>query len=309
MQAGIVLVIVSLLVFIVVRLLPGDPMLMYMAREEITTFTPEQLEAKRAQFGLDKPILVQYIDWMGDTLRGDLGTSLFYREKVSKLLAERIPVTLHIGIIAFILSAFFGILAGTITALRRGQWLDATVTSLANLGMTVPGFWLGVIGIFVFGLYLKWLPIYGYTSPFENFWLNTRQLVMPVFCLSVHSIAGTTRQTRSAILEVTMQDYIRTAWSKGLLERVIVMRHILKNGLIPIITLQGMHLSHILGGSVLIETVFNIPGMGRLMVSSVFAYDYPVIQAGVLLSALMIVIANLAVDVSYGWFDPRVRFA
>jgi peptide/nickel transport system permease protein len=162
--------------------------------------------------------------------------------------------------------------------------------------------------IYLFALYLGWLPVMGYTSPFENFTMSTKQLIMPVFTLSIFSLAGTTRQTRSSMLEVMRQDYIRTAWSKGLKERWIIIRHALKNGLIPVVTLSGISLGYILGGSVLIETVFNIPGMGRLAVTSVINQDYPYVQAVTLLIGAAIVIVNLIVDISYGWLDPRIRY-
>ena len=174
--------------------------------------------------------------------------------------------------------------------------------------MTVPVFWLGVLGIYFFGLKLGWLPLSGYTSPFEDFWYSIKQLIMPVICLSVIPLASTARQTRSSVLEIVHQDYIRTAWSKGLKEGQVIIRHALKNGLIPVITLLGIQVPIIFGGSVLVETVFNIPGMGRLLVNSVIAQDYPIVQACVLIMAMMVVFSNLLVDLSYGWLDPRIRY-
>lgn len=307
-QSFFVIFIVTLLVFLAIRYLPGDPILIYLSREESQKLTPEDIERVRREFGLDRALHVQYLDWISHVLKGDFGTSLFYREEVGKLLAERLPVTFHLGILALILSALLGITSGLISALRRGSAMDTFMTMLANLGTTVPAFWLGVLLIYTFGLQLRWLPIFGYTSPFDDFWLNTKQLVLPVICLSMFSTASTARQTRSSMLEVVRQDYVRTAWAKGLGERVIVVRHVLKNGLIPVITLKGIAVSHILGGSVLIESVFNIPGMGRLSVEAVFSQDYAVVQAVALLSAAMVVTANLLVDISYGLLDPRIRY-
>ncbi len=307
-QAVIVLIIVSLLVFVVIRLLPGDPILIYLSQEEMETLTQEEVDRTRHEFGLDRPLMVQYLDWVADLFRGNFGTSLFYRENVGTLIAERLPITLHLGLIAFVLSGLLGITAGMLAALRRGRWIDTLMTVLANLGITVPVFWLGILLIYLFGLKLRLLPIFGYTSPFEDFWLSTKQLIMPVCCLCIFSLASLARQTRSSMLEVIHQDYIRTAWSKGLRERTIVIRHVMKNGLIPVITLMGMGLRFILGGSVLIETVFNIPGMGRLSVEAVFSQDYAIIQAVIFLTALIVVLANLLVDISYGWLDPRVRY-
>jgi peptide/nickel transport system permease protein len=182
------------------------------------------------------------------------------------------------------------------------------LTVLANAGIAIPIFWLGIMMIYLFALDLRWLPVMGYTSPFVDFWKSTKQLIMPVICISVMPLASTVRQTRSSVLEIMRQDYIRTAWSKGLRERVVVIRHTLKNSLIPVITLAGMGISTIIGGSVLIEQVFNIPGMGRLAVSAVMNLDYPLAQAVALIIAVAVVVSNLIVDLSYGWLDPRIRY-
>lgn len=307
-QAVIILIIVSILIFLLMRLLPGDPLKLYMAENEITKLTPEDYHILLVQFGLDKTLPMQYFDWLSGIFHGDLGTSIYYHDKINKLIAQRLPITIHLAILSLIISSFFGILVGFICAVRRGSKIDTLLTSLANLGMTVPIFWLGIIMIYFFGLYLRWLPIQGYTSPFSDFWLSTKRLIMPVLCLSVGALASNTRQTRSSVLEVIRQDYIRTAWSKGLSERMVVIRHALKNSLIPVITLIGIQVAHILGGSVLVETVFNIPGMGRLMVQSVFAQDYPVVQSMSILISAMVVLTNLVVDISYVWIDPRIRY-
>lgn len=308
LQGVVILVIVTMLIFVVMHFLPGDPLVLYVAQHQMENLPQQELEALRHEFGLDKSIPAQYVDWMSALLRGDLGTSIFYREKVAKLIGERLPVTLHLGIMTFLLSSIVGTAAGVVCAVRRGTWLDTTVTVFANLGITIPGFWLGIVLIYAFALKLGWLPVFGYTSPFENFWLSTKQIIMPVFCLCLIPIASLARQTRSSMLEVVRQDYIRTAWAKGLKERVIVTRHALKNGLIPVVTLLGMQVRNIFGGAVLIETVFNIPGIGRLMVQAVFGQDYQVVQAGVLVSAVVVMLSNLIVDLSYGWLDPRIRY-
>jgi peptide/nickel transport system permease protein len=306
-QGLIILIIVTIFVFLVMHLLPGDPLMIYMGNE-ISSFSPEQYAKLQHEYGLDKSLPEQYVRWIGGVLRGDFGTSILLREKVGPLIAERLPITMHLGIIALLVSSILGITCGVICALRRGKWIDSVLSVLANLGITVPAFWVGILLIYFFSLKLHWLPVYGYTSPFEDFWLSTRQLLMPVFCLSVFSIATITRQTRSSMLEVIRQDYIRTAMSKGLKERVIVIRHTIKNALIPVVTILGFQVGVIFGGSVLIETVFNIPGMGRLITNGVFEQDYQIVQAGVLLTASFVVLANLLVDISYGWFDPRIRY-
>lgn len=309
LQGIIIIIIVSIFVFLLMRLLPGDPVLLYLDKAAIVNSDPEMLEHLREEFGLNKPMVQQYFAWINDILHGDLGTSLFQKIPILTFVKQRFPITAHLGIIALILSSVVGLFAGIISALKRGSWLDNTVTALANIGISAPVFWLGILLIYLFGVNLGWLPVYGYTSPFDDFWLSTQQIIMPVICLSVVSVAFITRQTRSSILEVIRYDYIRTAWAKGLKERTIITRHVLKNSLIPIATLIGLQVSHIISGSVLIESVFNIPGVGRMMVDALFSHDYPIVQGGALLIATFVVIINLIVDISYGWLDPRIRYS
>jgi peptide/nickel transport system permease protein len=306
--SALVLILVSVIVLLVMRLLPGDPILMVLSSSQQHEYSEEQVEYLRHEYGLDKPLAAQYFDWIGGVFHGDLGTSIFDHIPVSKEILRRLPITIHIGVLAFIIGNCIGIPAGIVCAVRREKWLDSVVTTLANLGITVPNFWLAVILMYAFGLYLGWLPIMGYTSPFNDFWLNARQLVMPVVCLAVFPIAGMARQVRSSMLEVMHQDYIRTGWSKGLNEQVIIVRHALKNALIPIITLAGMSVPMIVGGAVFIETVFNIPGIGRLATSAVANQDYPYVQGVTLIVAITVVLTNLAVDIAYGWLDPRIRY-
>ncbi|MGD9118200.1 MAG: ABC transporter permease [Dehalococcoidia bacterium] len=306
--AIIVLFLVSVFVFLAMRLLPGDPVLMFVSSSSVQEITDEQLEALRHEFGLDKTLPMQYLDWIFGVLRGDLGTSILNRSPVTQEILKRLPITIHLGAVAFIIAIIIGIPAGVLCAVRRGSWLDNLITTLSNIGITIPVFWLGIILIYVFALYFEWLPVMGYTSPFEDLWLSTKKIIMPVFCLALGPLAGNARQARSSMLEVIHKDYIRTAWSKGLRERTIIMKHALKNGLMPVVTLSGIGIGTILGGSVLIEQVFNIPGMGRLAVTSVMNQDYPYVQAIALIMAISIVLANLLVDISYGWLDPRVHY-
>lgn len=307
-QALIVLILVTIVIFIAMRFLPGDPILMIVTSQELGEATEEQIADLRHQFGLDKPIIVQYFDWLGGVVRGDFGTSIQSRSPVTDEIVRRVPITLHLGIIAFILSTIIGIPIGVICSVRRGTIIDTVLTVAANAGITVPSFWLGFVLMYLFAYYLGWLPVMGYTSPFVDFSESTRQLIMPVICLCVFPLAAAVRQTRSSMLEVMRQDYIRTAWSKGLRERSVIIRHGLKNGLIPVLTLKGFSIGYILGGSVLIETVFNIPGMGRLAVTSVMTQDYPYVQAVSLIIAAMVILTNLLVDIAYGWLDPRIRY-
>ncbi len=306
----IVVIIVTILVFLLIRLLPGDPLLVYLTQQQYrdTAYDPAQLAQLQAQYGLDKPLPIQYISWIADMFHGDFGESINLKEPVSKLIGERLPVTLHLSIIGAIFATVFGIGFGIICALRRGTWLDTVLTFLANIGITMPSFWAAILLIYLFGLKLGWVPIGGYTSPFEDFWLNTRQIVLPVFCMSLFGLASNTRLTRSCMLEVVAQDYIRTAWAKGLKERVIVLRHTIKNGLIPLIANMGFLVAGLFGGSVIIETLFNIPGVGRLLTTAILGQDYMIVQASTLLMVVLITFANIAVDISYGWLDPRIRY-
>jgi peptide/nickel transport system permease protein len=308
LQSIIVLFIVTIIVFLAMRMLPGDPIRMIVTASNTESFTEEQIAEVRHQYGLDRSLIVQYFSWVNGLLHGDLGHSILQKVPVSDEVLRRIPITFHIGILAFIVGIILGIPLGIIAAVRRGSWLDTLVTTLSNLGITVPAFWLGFLLIYVFAMHFRWLPVMGYTSPFTNFWLNARELIMPVFCLALFPIASTARQTRSSMLEVMRQDYIRTAWAKGLKEQAIITRHALKNSLIPIVTLAGMGVPMIVGGTVLIETVFNIPGMGRLVVTSVLNQDYPYVQGIILIISAAVVFINFAVEMTYGWLDPRIRY-
>ena len=238
-----------------------------------------------------------------------MGRSITSKLPVHEEILRRIPITFHIGILSFLLSIIIGIPAGIICAVKRSTWVDNVVTTLANVGITIPNFWLGVLLIYLFALYLGWLPVMGYTSPFEDFWLSTKMLIMPVFCLMIGAVSMNTRQVRSAMLEVLHQDYVRTAWSKGLSYRVVIFKHALRNAIVPIVTLLGLAVPLLLGGSVLIEQVFAIPGMGRLAVDSIMRQDYPYVQAITLLMAAAVVFTNLLVDLTYSWIDPRVRYS
>ena len=299
---------ITLFIFLIMRLLPGDPIYMIISKAAQETATEMDLEKIRHEYGLDRPMVVQYFDWLGGVFQGDFGVSIINNTDIGHELGKRLPITLYLGFIALIISFVFGIPAGVISAVRRGTWLDNIVTSLANIGITIPQFWLAVVLMYAFALKLQWLPVFGFTSPFTDFWMSFKQLIMPIFCLSIGTIAGIARMTRSSVLEVMNQDYIRTAWAKGLRERGVIIKHGMKNAMIPIVVFLGLGLSHIVGGSVLIETVFVIPGMGIFGVNAMSNSDYPVIQGVVMLFAVVVLVVNLLVDLSYGWLDPRVQY-
>jgi peptide/nickel transport system permease protein len=304
-MAVVVVFLVSIISFLLLQLVPGgDPVRAMLGLDA----TQEQVDSMRQEMWLDRPVIVQYFHWLGNALHGDLGKSLRYRENVTSLIKQRLPVTFHLAILALLLASIFGIMGGIICAIRRGSVIDQVISVFSNGAVAVPIFWLGILGIYVFSLTLGWLPTNGYTSPFDNFWLSTKKIIMPVICISLPTLALITRQTRSAMLEVVRQDYVRTAWSKGLTERGVIIKHALKNAMIPIVTLLGLGLPNLAGGSVLMETVFNVPGMGRLLVQAVLDKDFVVVQATVLIIGVIISVANLMVDISYGLLDPRIRY-
>jgi len=297
----------SSIVFLMMRMLPGDPIVLYVAANQGTMTEAERTQLHR-QYGLDRPLTIQYFRWINDVSHGRFGQSIYYREDVGILLKERIPVTLYFGITALIVSTVSGVGLGIAAAVRRGKWIDKLITGVVNIAIAIPVFWLAILLIYLFGLKFRLIPIGGYISPFDNLWMNLKQSVLPVICLAVPGTAVIARQMRACLLEVLRQDYIRTAWAKGLTEGRVVFRHALKNSLIPIISIVGASLGMILGGAVIIETIFAIPGMGRLMISSILAKDYVVIQSGTLIIGLMVIMCNILVDIAYCWCDPRIRY-
>ena len=308
LQSLLTLLLITIIIFLAIRYLPGDPLLVLISESDLSGLDDAALGALRAAYGMDKPLLVQYFNWLAGVLRGDLGTSIFTRMPVSIEIFRRLPTTFEIGIWAIILGTIVGLPLGIVAAVKRGRWVDQLVSVLTNIGITIPVFWLGLLLMLLFGLKLKWLPVMGYTPMAENLGMHIKQMLMPVFCLSLYPMAAVARQTRSSMLEVLQQDYVRTARAKGLKENVIIIKHALRNGLIPVITTIGLSVPTTVGGSTVIENVFNIPGMGRLMVSSVQSQDYAYVQGIILIIAAMVLITNLLVDLAYGWADPRIRY-
>ena len=310
----LILLFVTMLVFLLVRLLPGDPLMVYMgnyrmAGGQMNIMTDEMHDELMKKYGLDRSYPVQYWNWLTDIFQGKLGKSIGIGQDIGKLIADVLPRTAYIGFITMCVGTFGGIFLGIYCALRRGSWMDNTLTTIANIGMTVPVFWFGIILIYIFGYKWHLLPLFGWVNPFENFWDSSAHLILPVASVALGGIAGMARLVRSCMLEVMRTDYVRTAWAKGLRERVIVIRHQIKNAMIPVVTALGGTLGAILGGSVFIETVFNIPGMGRLMTQAIFDYDYQIVQASALIFGAIVIFSNLIVDIAWGWLDPRIRYA
>lgn len=288
---------VSITVFLMLHLIPGDPVLALLRGQP--TVTEEDVARLRSQLGLDQPLPVQYLRWLGGVLRGDFGESIQSHRPVSTLIAEQAGATIQLALAAMVMAIVIGTTLGTISALRRNSWVDTVSSLLSLFGVSMPTFWFGMILIYIFSLRLGWFPITG-----EGGWLR---LVLPALALSLDFSAIIARLVRSSLIEVLQQDYVRTARAKGLREGVVVTRHALRNGFISVITIIGLQIGTLLGGAVVIETVFARQGIGRLAVTGILGKDFPLVQAIVLLSAVVYVGINLLVDLSYSMLDPRIK--
>jgi peptide/nickel transport system permease protein len=303
-QAVIVLLLLTLVVFALLRLVPGDPILQILGPYA----DRETMERLREQLGFNQPVYEQYVSWLGNLLRGDLGDSIISRQSVMDILTGRIPVTLQVALGAWAVTIAIGLPAGIFAALNRNRWPDYLFSIFAVGGVAMPSFWLAIMMIIVFAVHLGWVPTSGFVSPTTDFWKSMQLSLMPWLVAGIGGAAVLMRQTRSALLEVLGQDYIRTATAKGLTHRVVVLRHALRNAMIPVVTIIGLALGNLLAGAVIVEVVFGLPGMGRLLVESLWTHDYPVVQGIVLIVGISVVLSNLLVDIAYGWLDPRVRY-
>jgi len=304
LQAAVVLMLLTLLVFSLLRLVPGDPILQILGPYA----ERETMEEMREQLGFNQPVPEQYVTWLGKVVRGDLGESIIGRQPVTETLKWRIPVTAQIALGAWAVSMVIGLPAGIIAALNRNRWPDYLSSIIAVVGIAMPSFWLAIILILIFSVHYHIVPTSGFVSPTTDFWRSMRLSILPWFVAGIGGAAILMRQTRSALLEVLSQDYIRTAKAKGLAERVVIMRHAMKNAMIPVLTIVGLGVGNLLAGTVIVEFVFGIPGMGRLLIESLLTHDYPVIQGVVLVVGICVVMSTLLVDIAYGWLDPRIRF-
>ena len=297
------LVLVSMLVFGLQQLLPGDPAVILAGEDQ----DPGVVAYLRKKMHLDQPLPVQYLYWVGGVLRGDLGESLRIQKPVLDLVAEKLPVTLQLASMAIVIAVLIGVTAGVVSAVRRGTAWDYAANLFALWGLSIPNFWLGILFILLFAVRLGWLPASGYVSPFEDLRGNLAAMIMPAFVLGNAFAAVLMRHTRSSMLNVMSADYVRTARAKGLSERVVVLKHALRNALIPVITLGALGFGELLGGTVLTETVFTIPGFGKLVVDAVFNRDYAVVQGVVLVTATAFIVLNLLADLAYFAVNPRMR--
>jgi peptide/nickel transport system permease protein len=295
---------ISVLVFGLVHLIPGDVAQVLLG----TQATDQQIETLRRSFGLDRPLPVQYVDWLSHVLQGDFGVSLRTSRPVLPDLVSRFGVTLQLTVVSMVIALAVAIPLGVASAANRAKTSDALSRVLALLGLSIPNFWLGTMLILFVSLVLHWLPPVGFVSLLDNPWLGLQTLILPALALGTAVAAFIMRMVRSSLLEVLRQDYIRTANAKGLHDNAVLYRHALKNAFIPVLTVIGVQVGYLLGGAVIIESIFSLPGMGRFLLDSINNRDYSIVQGGVLLIALIFSLVNLSVDLVYGWLDPRIRY-
>ncbi|MFQ5875092.1 MAG: ABC transporter permease [Dehalococcoidia bacterium] len=304
-------VLVSLLVFALMRIAPGDVALMIAEQQsggEASAITEEQLESIRENLGLNAPLPIQYVNWMGDFLTGDWGRSLFTNRSVFAEFKNKFPVTLELVILSQAIAVIVGIPAGIVMALRQDTRIDYAVRVLSLAGLSLPSFWSATLLLVGGAYFLNWNPRLGYVTFFDGPWDNLNQFLWPSLMLGYISAATKARMMRSTMLEVLRQDYIRTAHAKGLAGFVVTFRHALKNAFIPVVTIIGITTALALGGSVIMEQIFTLPGIGNYILNGMLQRDFPVVQSVVLIFAVAVILVNLVVDLSYGWLDPRVRF-
>ena len=300
------LLIVTVLVFSLILLLPGDAAVALVGLENASE---ERLAGIRERLGLDQPLWVQYGRWLGRVVQGDLGTSLRTGEPVAGALLQRVPVTLGLAVAATVFGLAVGCPLAVVAAVKRGSAVDALARGVAALGVAVPNFWLGSMLVLVFALHLRWLPATGYVMLSEEPWTGALHLLLPTLTLGASAVAEVTRQLRSGLQDVLASEYVRTARAKGLGERAVIAKHALRNALIPIVTIAALTINRIIGATVVVESIFALPGLGRMNLESVLNRDFPTLQGAVLLMAVLVIAINLVADVAYGWVDPRIRYS
>jgi peptide/nickel transport system permease protein len=297
-----ILFVVSVICFSMINLIPGDPATVILGPEA----SQQAKEQMRNRLNLNEPIPVQYFDWLRGVLKGDLGESLIDDTPVSQLILERLPVTIELAIGTFAVSLTIAVIAGILSASRRGTWVDYLSTGVALGGISIPHFWLGMMFIIIFAVSLGWLPASGYEPFFQNPAANITAMILPILATGLRESAELTRMLRSSLLEELGSDYVRTAFSKGLSKRIVVIRHAVRNALIPFVTASGLQIAGLLGGLVVTETVFQLPGLGRLVVDSIEQRDFTTVQGAVLTITMIVVLVNVLVDVLYTIIDPRI---
>ena len=304
------LLVATILVFTLFWIVPGDPALTILAGGEgdSGSVTQEQLQQLRQTLGLDRPVYVQYATWLANVLRGDLGTSLWYKTPVWSHLKDRFLVTMELAVMAIFLAFCAAVPLGVVSAVKQDTGFDYVSRIFSSIGIALPTFWLGILIVYALASFFQWLPPLGYATVWDDPLLNLQQLIFPALTLAFSDLAFVARVTRSSMLEVMREDYLRTARAKGLRETLVIGRHALKNALMPVLTVSGYQFARLLGGVIIVESIFVVPGMGTLLIDSIIHRDFIVIQAIVLLVAVVVLILNLAIDLSYGVLDPRVRY-
>ena len=299
---------VTVIVFVVMRLIPGDPALAILSADD-AAYTEQELQELRVELGTDRPIVVQYFDWMSGLLRGDFGTSFWWNGPVMDRLGERIPVTIELAILGIALAVICAVPLGVLSAIKPDSPIDYVSRIFTLVGISIPTFFSGILLTLILIRAFGWLPPLGYEDIWEDPWANLKQMMLPALALGFYDMAFIARVTRSSMMEILREDYMRTARSKGLRERIVLSRHGLKNAVLPILTISGWQFGRLFGGTVIIERIFLIPGIGQLLIDAVFQRDFPTIQAIIVIVAVSIVVINLLVDLLYGWLDPRIRYA
>jgi peptide/nickel transport system permease protein len=304
--AGVTLLGMSLLLFVLMRLAPGNITdIIFESAGYVDEADRHRLEA---ELGVDKPVLVQYGRWLTALARGDLGKSYRYDLPAWEVIRPRLPVTFELAVLSLVFAVMLGVPTGVVSAVRRGRWLDYVLRVVSLAGLSMPSFWLGMLVILTLVRWLGWIPSMTYVAPFDDLRANLAQFLLPALAVGYRSSALIMRITRSTMLEVLREDYIRTAWAKGQRSRGVVWRHALKNASLPVVTLIGIEFAFLIGGLVVTETVFNLPGVARYLVDAIQFRDYPIVQNLAMLIAVVVVTANLAVDLVYSWLDPRIRY-
>lgn len=299
---------ITIVVFVVMRIVPGDPALAILEGDGGGQYTQADLDKLRHELGTDRQLAVQYFSWIGGALKGEFGNSIWFHAPVMVELKDRIPVTIELAVMAIILSVVIAIPFGVLSALKPDSTLDHGARSFTLVGIAVPNFIAAVLLIMLL-VQIGGLAPLGYEKPWNDPLTNLHQMIFPALALAFYEMAFIARVTRSSMLEILREDYMRTARSKGLAERVVVLRHGLKNAILPILTISGWQFGRLFGGTVIIETIFLVPGMGRILIESIFHRDFPMIQAEIVIIGAFIVVINLLVDLLYGWLDPRIRYA
>ena len=303
------MILISIVVFVIMRLIPGDPAIQLLSGDlGNASFTQEQLDALRAKLGTDRHIAVQYVDWLWSMLHLDFGKSFLQNTPISDDLKDKFPITLELAILALILAMVIAVPLGVYSAVNQDRPGDYIARMITIAGVAIPNFWTAILLIFFLVLVFDWLPPLGYVNLWEDPLKNLQQLIFPAIALGFFNMAFLARLTRSAMLEVLREDYIRTARAKGLAERWVIVRHGLRNALLPVITVSGWQFGFLISGSVIIENIFLVPGMGKLLLDSIFQRDYAITQAAVIVITFVVVGLNLLTDLFYGWLDPRIRY-